>query len=216
MKGERAAGLAVVIALHGAALYGLWSHRLLPAPAEAAVVFVNFITPPQPAQKPPPRVEPPRPATRQKPRPVEAPPPLLAAEAPVPEPAEPVAPLPPVLPVPVAIAVPAPPAPPPAAKPAGPVTLASDLAVVCPQRTPPSYPAFSRRLGEAGKVVLRVELDEAGRVSAASVSSSSGYRRLDETALAAVRTWRCSPAQRDGEPVRAVALQPFNFVLEGR
>jgi len=71
-------------------------------------------------------------------------------------------------------------------------------------------------LGEEGKVVLRVELDEEGRISAARVVSSSGYGRLDETALAAIRNWRCHPAQRDGQPVRAVAMQPFNFVLEGR
>jgi protein TonB len=30
-----------------------------------------------------------------------------------------------------------------------------------------------------------------------------------------VKTWRCRPAKRDGQPVRAVALQPFNFILEG-
>jgi len=211
---DRLAGVAVVLVLHGAALYGLWQHRLIPAPADAAAVFVNFITPPQPQQKETPRVDPPKPVKPEKPRPVEAPRHHLVAEAPVLSPAEPVAPPPPALPAPVAIAPTA--APPPAPVPAGPVTLASDLSLTCPERMQPSYPALSRRLGEEGKVVLRVELDEAGHVSAARVSSSSGYRRLDETALSAVRTWRCHPAQRDGQPVRAVALQPFNFVLEGR
>jgi protein TonB len=62
---------------------------------------------------------------------------------------------------------------------------------------------------------LRVELDELGKVSAAWVATSSGFARLDEAALAAVRAWRCTPAQRDGQPVRAVALQPFNFILQG-
>ena len=90
-----------------------------------------------------------------------------------------------------------------------------ELAVACPERTPPRYPALSRRLGEEGIVVLRVELDETGRVAAAQVASSSGYARLDEAALAAVRTWRCTPAQRDGQPVRAVAMQPFKFILQG-
>lgn len=207
-KWDRLAGVAVVLVLHGAALYGLWQHRLIPAPADAATVFVNFITPPQPRQREAPRVEPPKAVKPEKPRTVEEPHHHLVAEAPVLSPAEPVAPPPPA---PVAIA---PAAAPPA--PAGSVTLAFDLSLTCPERTQPSYPALSRRLGEEGKVVLRVELDEAGQVSAARVSSSSGYRRLDETALSAVRGWRCHPAQRDGQPVRAVALQPFNFVLEGR
>ena len=63
-------------------------------------------------------------------------------------------------------------------------------------------------------MVLRVELDEQGRVGAARVATASGFARLDEAALAAVKTWRCNPARRDGQPVRAVALQPFKFVLQ--
>ncbi len=64
-------------------------------------------------------------------------------------------------------------------------------------------------------VVLRVELDETGHVAVARISSSSGHARLDEAALGAVKTWRCTPATRNGQPVRAVALQPFKFVLQG-
>jgi protein TonB len=96
------------------------------------------------------------------------------------------------------------------------VLLSWDLAVSCPQRSPPAYPSISRRLGEEGKAVLQVELDEHGQVDRATVKSSSGYARLDEAALSAVRHWRCNPATRDGAAVRAVAIQPFNFVLEGR
>jgi len=47
------------------------------------------------------------------------------------------------------------------------------------------------------------------------VNKTSGSQRLDEAAIAAVRTWHCHPAMRDGVPVHAVALQPFNFILEG-
>lgn len=50
----------------------------------------------------------------------------------------------------------------------------------------------------------------------AKVSESSGFQRLDEAALAAVKTWRCDPVLRDGRPVRAIALQPFKFVIQGR
>ena len=103
----------------------------------------------------------------------------------------------------------------PAPVPVGPVSISSELAVACPQRTAPAYPSLSRRLGETGKVVLRVELDEQGLVATARVETASGYERLDQAALAAVKTWRCNPPRRNGQPVRAVARQPFHFVLQG-
>ncbi|MBS3936082.1 MAG: energy transducer TonB, partial [Sulfuritalea sp.] len=49
---ERACGLVVVIALHAAALWGLWQHRLIPSPQEAMTLFVNFIAPPLPEKTP--------------------------------------------------------------------------------------------------------------------------------------------------------------------
>lgn len=97
----------------------------------------------------------------------------------------------------------------------GPLALTSELALVCPQRRPPPYPSVSRKLGESGRVVLRVQLDESGRVVEAHVVDSSGFARLDSAALAAVRSWRCTPARLDGHPVSAVALQPFDFKLDG-
>lgn len=99
--------------------------------------------------------------------------------------------------------------------PAGPVTLSSELSVSCPKLEAPVYPAISRRMGEEGKLVLRVELNEKGYVDNAKVINSSGYERLDNAALTAVKGWHCNPAQRDGQPARAIALQPFNFVLQG-
>ena len=199
---DRLAGLLLVVALHAAALWGLWQHRLLPGPQEAMTLFVNFIAPPAPKAEELPT--PPRP----RPRPVARPQPQqLVAAAPVLSSAEYVA-APPPAPV-----IEAPPAP--APKPVGPVTLDSELSVSCPDRAAPGYPLLSRRMGEAGIVLVRVELDEQGRVSSARVATGSGFARLDEAALAAVKTWRCNPAQRNGQAVRAVALQPFKFVLQG-
>jgi protein TonB len=195
---DRIVGLAAVIALHGAVLYVLWSHRILVVPDEVVTLFVETITTP-----PAPPKEAPKPVRMEKPRVLDKPQ-QLVAEAPVSSPAEHVAPPP----------VPAPASEAPTAKAAGPVTLGNELAVSCPERSAPAYPPQSRRLGEEGKVVLRVELDEQGAVSAAQVSAGSGFSRLDEAALAAVRRWRCTPASRDGRPVRAVALQPFRFVLQ--
>lgn len=213
-------GVAVVLVAHAAALVGLWQYRAPPATAAPAPLFVNLveITPAKPPPVPPPPRRPPPPPRAEV---VQPPPPRLVAEAPVveadayvapPPPPEPPSPAPPVAavaPPRVAAVAPAP------APPAGPVELGGELALACPERVAPRYPPHSRRLGEEGTVVLRVELDEQGGVSAARVQHGSGFSRLDEAALVAVRGWRCQPAKRDGRSVRAVAVQPFKFVLQG-
>ena len=152
-------------------------------------------------------------------KPALPPPPILVSQAPVVLPTEPVvASLPPQPPSPVVavVAEEARPAPLPVPKPAGPLTLNADLVVACPEHVAPAYPSLSLRLGETGKVVLRVELDEEGRIDMARIQVSSGHARLDNASLAAIRSWRCNPARRDGVAVRAVAMQPFNFILEGQ
>lgn len=208
-RGARVAGLAIVLVVHGAAFWGVWAHRLIPTPGEAVTVFVDFIAPPAlavpatpPKFEPVSRREPPQPQPEEKLRPRQ-----LVAEEATSASGEALALAPLLAPV-IAAA--------PEAKPAvGPVILATELAVSCPGRSAPDYPLLSRRLGEGGTAVVRVELDEQGHVSAARVASGSGFGRLDAAALDAVRTWRCDPAQRDGRPVRAVALQAFKFLLQG-
>jgi protein TonB len=198
---SKLSGLAMVLALHGALLYAAMSYKLIPPPQEAVTLFVNLINPPKKVEPPPePPKPPPKKVTLVKPQPVlqPKPEPVLVSNAPPP----------PVVPVPLV-----PDEPP--AKPAT-VTLSSELSVSCPQRAMPNYPAASRRLNEQGLVVLRVELDETGHITAARVEASSGYRRLDEAGLAIVKTWHCNAATREGKAIRAVALQPFDFILEGR
>ena len=195
---EQLAGLAFVLALHGVLLYGLWSYRLLPVPE--AVVMIGLVNPSPPEPQAPtnaesPKPVPPRPVVQQEPQ-------QLVAAVPEVKPDEPLAPSPSPPPV-----VEAPPAPP------QPVVLGGELAVSCIERSPPEYPASSRRRNEQGRVVLRVELAEDGRIDGAAVRSSSGSSRLDQAALNAVKAWRCRPVVRNGVAVRAVALQPFNFSL---
>lgn len=200
-------GIAFVLLVHGLLLWALMAHRLLPMPDEAVTLMVNIIAPPAPQQaapKPAPKPPEEKPLPKQPPR-------QLVAQAPVRSPAEPLAPPAP----PVEVAAPAPAPAPAMPLPLGPVALGGELSVVCPARQPPAYPPVSRRLGETGKVVLQVTLDEQGKVLNATVDRSSGFSRLDEAALTAVRNWRCTPAQRNGQAVSATALQPFNFVLEG-
>lgn len=93
------------------------------------------------------------------------------------------------------------------------VAVGSDLAFFCPVRPAPVYPQVSRRMGEEGIVILDVEWDQEGRITSSRVQSSSGFRRLDQAALAAIESWRCNPAKQDGVPVSAIAVQPFSFQL---
>ncbi len=205
LKQEQLIGLAFVLVLHGAGLYGLWRYKIIPTPDEAVALMVNFINPPAPEQPKPP--EP-------KPRPIAPPPPEhvhLAVETPVVLPDEPVVYVPPPAPV-VEAPPPAPPAPQ-ITLPSEPEMLSNELAVMCTNRTVPYYPLASKRLNEQGKAILRVELNEEGKVSKAIVKKSSGFARLDDAALAAVKSWRCKPAMQKGVAVTAAALQSFNFSL---
>ncbi|MFZ5465194.1 MAG: energy transducer TonB, partial [Pseudomonadota bacterium] len=80
---------------------------------------------------------------------------------------------------------------------------------------PPPYPPLSRRLGEQGKVQLRVHVNTEGLPTAVEIKSSSGSPRLDEAALETVRKWRFVPARQGDRPVAAWVVVPINFRLEG-
>ena len=55
-------------------------------------------------------------------------------------------------------------------------------------RVDPAYPPASRRAGEEGTVRLKVLVDEKGRPRDVAVATSSGFARLDEAAIQAVRS----------------------------
>jgi len=218
-------GLLVVLLVHAGLFYFLWNQKLIPPPEKMVTLFAELITAPAPTPVPVPQPVDVKPQPV-KTEPVKKPPTPVkvkekqitaktatAVQKTVQQPQERVSEPknektadsePPV----VAAARPT-------QMPAGPVTLSSELSVSCPKLEAPVYPAISRRMGEEGKLVLRVELNEKGYVDNAKVINSSGYERLDNAALTAVKGWHCNPAQRDGQPARAIALQPFNFVLQG-
>jgi protein TonB len=78
----------------------------------------------------------------------------------------------------------------------------------------PVYPPDARRRGEQGTVMMRVLVGADGAVVRAEISRSSGYRRLDDAALAAVRKrWRFVAARRDGRAVESWVIVPIRFAL---
>lgn len=77
----------------------------------------------------------------------------------------------------------------------------------------PAYPPFSLRLREEGRVLLKVLVNRAGQANSVSIAQSSGYARLDNSALETVRHWRFVPAKVGEEPQDSWVIVPINFSL---
>lgn len=161
-----------------------------------------------PERPPAPKPEPPRP----KPRPLQ-PERIVAATAPGPVVATSftVAPQPEPPPVSTPSAV----SPAPTFVPSPPVQVTAARFDAAYLNNPkPAYPNVSRRLGEEGKVVLRVQVDATGHATDIDIKTSSGFPRLDTAAREAVAQWRFVPARRGDEAIAAWVLVPIVFSLE--
>jgi protein TonB len=211
--GQRRVMIAAIVAAHAAGAWGLMQiSAVREAVLETAPLFVDLIAPPMPPAPPAPPPPPtPQPIVRKPPPPV----PVIAA-APSPAPStfvvaepkpEPVVIAAPPAP-PIVVAAPVPPAPPPAPK------NLSASAVQYASTVEPEYPRLSRRNAEAGRVTVRVFIDEAGTPRQVQVGKSSGFERLDASALAAVLRFRFKPPTENGQPVSGWANVPIDFGLE--
>jgi len=78
----------------------------------------------------------------------------------------------------------------------------------------PLYPPLSRRMGEEGKVVLRVLVNAEGAAIQVNLHTTSGSTRLDDAATKAVQLWRFVPAQQADKAVMAWVLVPIRFRLD--
>lgn len=78
----------------------------------------------------------------------------------------------------------------------------------------PAYPPLSRRLGEEGKVVLRVQVSAAGKPLSVKVQKSSGITRLDKAAQAAVEKWRFVPSRQGEQAITSWVDVPIQFSLK--
>ena len=209
-----AARHTLVAGVIGAHLLAGWAlmqiDEVRQAVSEAAPLFVSLVAPPTPPAPPPP----PSPPLR-KPLPRREPPPVIAAPtAPSVEPPSFVVPAVPDPPPAVVVAPdPPPPAPrPPPAPPEAKTIPATAVRYVTPPA--PVYPAASRRLREAGRVLLRVQIGTDGRARQVAVSHSSGHARLDESAAASVRSALFAPHTEHGVPLVVWTLVPIEFELE--
>lgn len=218
---QRRAVTGLIVLAHALTAWALFNARSpqeTPEEVHGAPMFVSMIAPAAPAAQPKPvaRVMP------KAPKPVAKP--LVAAPSPRPAvfqaPAVAEVRQPTPAPAPFEKAVEAAPsvaaAPEVSAAPApapAPLNVPSS-AVQYLQKTNPDYPAASRRLGETGKVLVSVVIDEAGLPHDVKLNKSSSYSRLDEAAMASVRQWRFKPYMQNGKPMSVRVNIPLDFDLD--
>src|SRR5258706_698237 len=75
------------------------------------------------------------------------------------------------------------------------------------------YPDASVRANEMGRCVVQVTVAADGRIIAAAIQSRSGFDRLDQACLNAVRGQRMLPATEGGKPIESTASIPILWNL---
>ena len=205
-----------VLVFHALAIWALQTGLIMRAvevivPVEVLAQIIDLPTP-KVTPAPPAPPEPVKQVAAKPKQVTQAAPTLLAVpdatpppNAPSVQPIAPPAPYTPAVPV-AAVATPAPPAP---AK----ITLPSSDADYLSNPKPP-YPPMSKRLGEQGKAIIRVLIGADGLPQKAELRQSSGFERLDQSALATVMKWRYVPGKRDGVAEAMWFSVPISFILE--
>ncbi|HHY6932497.1 TPA: energy transducer TonB [Burkholderia ambifaria] len=213
-----------VLAAHAIMLTAAWLHRNAPPPKSVEVqsITAQLITPAPIAQQVAaesiPQPAPPKPTPRVKPQ-VE-PKPVQKAAKPAPQPVA-QSPAPSPTPAPAADPTPAPAAPAAAAPAATPSPARETMQVSAPKNVPtlqcnfvkPDYPSMSRRRGESGTAYVHFVVGVTGKIESVELQKSSGYPRLDDAALDAMRSTTCRPYIENGQAIRAARTQPYNFGL---
>lgn len=77
----------------------------------------------------------------------------------------------------------------------------------------PVYPRRSRMLEEEGTVKLKVHVSIEGNTLGVQLFKSSGFPRLDDAALNAVKSWRFVPAKRGDQSIEGWVIVPVSFKL---
>jgi protein TonB len=80
--------------------------------------------------------------------------------------------------------------------------------------TEPEYPIPDIRMGHEGTVWLSIEILPNGRVGTVRIDQSSGFVRLDDSAVREARKWRMKPGTQDGIAIPMWKRVPVTFQLK--
>lgn len=80
--------------------------------------------------------------------------------------------------------------------------------------TEPEYPIPDVRMGHEGTVWLSIEILPNGRVGMVRVDQSSGFLRLDDSAVREARKWRMKAGTQDGIAIAMWKRVPVTFRLK--
>jgi protein TonB len=208
-------GLGIAVLFHGL-IVGAVFHFVFDQPKpktdmDHAVTF-RFVEPPQPAKPPviPVVIPVPSPPIHKASPPKTVAKPLIIPTTSRTEATATTVSAPPLQEAPVAD-TPAPVAPPPTPQP---VFSEARFDAAYLNNPKPIYPPSSRRMGESGRVYLRVRVGEDGSALEVVLKTSSGSPRLDQSAQDAVIRWKFVPARNGTNPVTSWVVVPVDFTLD--
>ncbi len=75
------------------------------------------------------------------------------------------------------------------------------------------YPDASKRAGEEGRCIVKIHIMATGQITDAQLQQTSGFPRLDEACLKAVKGQRMIAPTEDGKPIEADAVLPIQWKL---
>lgn len=77
----------------------------------------------------------------------------------------------------------------------------------------PEYPRQSQMMEEEGVVKLKVHVAASGMPLSVELYKSSGYSRLDQSALVTVKRWKFVPAKQGNQAIEGWVIVPIAFNL---
>lgn len=219
MSGNRIVAIVIVALIHIALGYALITGLAYDAVTQVVervtTIDIDEPPPPEPEDEPPPPepqpdTAPPPPVAPPPPINVASNPPPIRTQATIPPPAPPALRIPPPAPAAPPAPPPAPPPPPSQARGATPDNLNSWAG-----RIQGDYPSSALRRDEAGTVTMRITVGANGRVSACTVTGSSGSSSLDDAACRGMQRYaRYNPAlNAAGNEISSTTTQSIRYVL---
>lgn len=76
------------------------------------------------------------------------------------------------------------------------------------------YPAAALRKGQAGTIIILLDVLEDGGLASVNIRQSSGWRDLDYAAWNGIRPCKINPALVDGKPIRSTMEVSYVWAID--